>query len=135
MKTRPLAVMVLAVWVLNSPLSFAQKSDSTESAPDYEISKEIKLKGVIDEVRDRVCSISGSMGSHLMVKIGDKIYEVHVAPVRFVKMYGPVFQKGDRVEIIGVMTKFQGVDAILPREIKHGDYGLVFRDKKGKPIW
>jgi hypothetical protein len=77
MKTRPLAVMVLAVWVLNSPLSFAQKSDSTESVPDYEISKEIKLKGVIDEARDRVCSISGSMGSHLTVKIGDKIYDVH----------------------------------------------------------
>ena len=74
------------------------------------------------------------MGLHLMVKIGAKIYEVQVAPVKFVNIYQAAFQKGDTVEMIGAKIKFQGVDAILPREIKDGDYDLVYRDEKGKPI-
>jgi len=56
---------------------------------------------------------------------------LNVAPIKFVKLYEAAFQKGDTVEIIGVKTKFRGVDAILPREIKHDDYDLVFRDEKG----
>jgi hypothetical protein len=60
---------------------------------------------------------------------------VHVAPVKFVKMYGAVFQRGETVEIVGVITRFQGTEAILPREIRRGNQGLVFRDEKGRPIW
>jgi len=86
-------------------------------------------------VKDRICPISRGVGSHLTVKVDEKVYEVHVAPVKFVKMYGVVFQSGETVEIVGVITKFQGVDAILPREIRRANQGLVFRDEKGKPIW
>jgi hypothetical protein len=134
-ENRAIAFTLLEVWVLTSPLSFAQKPDCSDSVPKYDMSREAKFKGVVEEVKDRICPISGGMGLHLMVKIGAKIYEVQVAPVKFVKIYQAAFQKGDTVEMIGARIKFQGVDAILPREIKDGDYDLVFRDEKGKPIW
>jgi hypothetical protein len=51
------------------------------------------------------------------------------------KIYKATFQKGDTVEIIGVKTRFQGADAILPREIKYAEDTLLFRDENGKPIW
>ncbi len=134
MKTWPVAVLV-AILLLATGVGFTQKMDSSEPVPKYNVSEEAKFKGVIDEVKDRTCPISGGMGSHLMVKIDNKIYEVHVAPVKFVKSYEVAFQKGDEIEITGVKTTFQGVDAILPREIKRGNDDFVFRDEKGKPIW
>jgi hypothetical protein len=66
--------------------------------------------GVIDRVKDRICPISGAVGLQLMVKIDDKLYEVRVAPVKVVKMYGTVFQKGETVEIVSVMTPEFGCD-------------------------
>ena len=133
MKTWPV-VLVLALLVAGS--CYAQKTDSTEPVPKYDVSQEAKFKGVVEEVKDRACPISGGgMGSHLMVKIDNKIYEVHVAPVKFVKSYEVAFAKGDELEITGMKTTFQGVDAILPREIKRGPDDFVFRDDKGKPIW
>jgi len=135
MKTLPLVVMLLAAWVMTPPLACAQEADSRESVPEYDVSKETRFHGVIDEVKDRICPISRGMGSHLMVKIDEKVYEVHVAPVKFLKMYGAAFQRGEAIEIVGVITRFQGVDAVLPREIRRGSHGLVFRDEKGRPIW
>jgi hypothetical protein len=135
MKTLLVAVMLLAAWVMIPQLARAQASNSNESIPEYDVSKETRFHGVIDEVRDRICSISRGMGSHLMVKINEKVYEVHVAPVKFVKMYGAAFQTGEAIEMIGVITRFHGVDAILPREIRRGTHSLVFRDEKGRPIW
>lgn len=135
MKARALTVNLLAFGVLIPPLSFAEKAESSQSVAKYDISKETKLQGVIEEVKDRLCPMSGGMGLRLTVKIQDKIYEVHVAPVKFVKLYKASYQKGDTVEIIGVSTKFQGGNAILPREIKDDGYDLVFRDENGMPIW
>jgi len=127
--------MLLAMCVLSRPLSFAQNLDLTETVPKYDISKETKFKGIVEELKDHICPINGGMRFHLMLKTGNQTYEVHVAPVKFVKMYEPTFHKGDTVEIMGVITHFQGADAILPREIKHGGYNLVFRDENGKPLW
>jgi len=133
MKTWP--VVILVVGLMLTAIAVAQKTASSEPVPKYDVSQEAKFKGVVDEVKDRTCPISGGMGSHLMVKIDNKIYEVHVAPVKFVKSYEVAFEKGDELEITGMKTTFQGVDAILPREIKRGNDDFLFRDEKGKPIW
>jgi DNA/RNA endonuclease YhcR with UshA esterase domain len=133
MKTWPV-VLVLALGIVVPRASFAQQKTDGD-LPKYDISQEAKFKGVVEEVKDRNCPISGGMGSHLMVKIDEKVYEVHVASTKFVKSFEVNFQKGDAVEITGVKTVFQNVDAILPREIKRGTDDFVFRDDKGKPIW
>jgi DNA/RNA endonuclease YhcR with UshA esterase domain len=133
MKTWPVVVLVVALML--AATAVAQKPASSDPVPKYDVSQEAKFKGVVDEVKDRTCPISGGMGSHLMVKIDNKVYEVHVAPVKFVKSYEVVFEKGDELEIVGIKTTFQGVDAILPREIKRGNDDFLFRDEKGKPIW
>ena len=135
MKTWSLSVMLLGIVMLFPLLSFAQDSDFSEFFPEYEISQESRFMVIVDEVQRRICPISGSMESHLMVSIGNEVYEVHVAPVKFVNMYKADFQKGDTVEIVGVKTTFQHRDAILAREIKNGKHHFVFRDEKGNPIW
>ena len=134
MKAWPVILVLLALGLVLPAASLAQKPNGS-GVPKYDLSQEAKFKGVVEEVKDRECPISGGMGSHLMVRIDDKVYEVHVASTKFVKIYEVNFQKGDEIEIIGVKTTFQGVDAILPREIKRGTDDFLFRDEKGKPIW
>ena len=111
----------------------AQNASQQEAVPKYDLAAEIKIKGVVDEVKDRECPISGTMGAHLMLKAEGKVYEVHIAPAKMVKSYDFVFQKGDEVEIKGIKTTFQGVDAILAREIKRGD-DFVFRDPQASQL-
>lgn len=132
MRTWQAVILSFALTVI-PPVASAQK-DKPE-VPKYKIAAEAKDKGTVDEVKDRDYPVSGTMGSHLLVKIEGKVYEVHVAPTKFVKNYDVVFQKGDEVEITGIKTVFQGVDAILVREIKRGNDDFVFRDPEGKPIW
>ena len=62
---------------------------------------------------DRICPMTGVMDWHLMVRIGNKIYEVHVAPVKFAKMYEAAVQKGDTIEIVGVKMQFQHAEVEL----------------------
>jgi hypothetical protein len=135
MKTWSLSVMLLGAGMVLPLLSFAQGSDSSEFVPKYEASQESRFKGTVHEVQRRICPISGGIDSHLMVEIDNEVYEVHLAPVKLVKMYRADFQKGDTVEIVGVRTTYQHKDAILAREIKDGKQHFVFRDEKGSPIW
>jgi hypothetical protein len=46
-----------------------------------------------------------------------------------------VFNKGDADEVIGSKVEFEGVDAIMAREVKRGNDDFLFRDPQGKPIW
>jgi DNA/RNA endonuclease YhcR with UshA esterase domain len=134
MKSWPIALLVLLLGMATASLAFAQKP-AEEAVPKYDVSAETTFKATVEEVKDRECPISGGMGAHLIVRSDDKLYEVHLATAKFVKEYEVTFQKGDSLEIKGIKTRFQGVDAILPREIKRGNDDFLFRDSKGKPIW
>jgi uncharacterized protein YdeI (BOF family) len=107
-----------------------------QAAPKYDPSKEGTYKGTITAVKDRECPVSGGMGSHFMLKLSDgKTYEVHVAATKLVKDLELEFKVGEEVEVTGVKLVFQDVDAILVREVKHGNDIFTFRDKSGKPVW
>jgi|SRR5581483_568653 len=131
MKTWLLAVamvLVISAW----PAFSQQKSN----VPKYDLAQEVTVKGVVDEVVDRNCPVSGTLGAHLILKVasGDTI-EVHLAPTKFVKNYELVFAKGDQVEVVGSKVNFEGKDTIFARQITRGTDSFVFRDDKGKPVW
>ena len=96
MKAWPVIALMIALGFAGVPRSVAQTTEQKEAAPKYDVANETKIKGVIDEVKDRNCPVSGTLGAHLMIKAENKIYEVHVAPTKFVKSYEVVFQKGGR---------------------------------------
>ena len=132
MKSWQAVILVFAFAAASIAPALAQKA----AVPKYDVSTEAKFKGVIDEVRDRECPISGGMGSHFMLKLADgKVLEVHLATTKFVKNYELVFAKGEEVEVTGSKVLFEGADAILAREVKRGNDDFVFRDPQGKPIW
>jgi DNA/RNA endonuclease YhcR with UshA esterase domain len=129
-----LAVILIALLAIAVLPAFANPQNG--KAPRYDVTKEVTLKGVVTDVVDRTCPMSGGMGSHLMLKLSDgSSIEVHLAPTKFVKSYELVFQKGDQIEVIGSKVNFEDKDTIFARQITRGNDSFIFRDEKGKPVW
>jgi hypothetical protein len=129
----PLFLSVIAL-ILTTVLSApAQKS---EAVPKYDRAAEATFRGTVEEVRNRQCPVSGTMGSHLILKLsGGNTIEVHLASTKFVKAYDLAFNKGDAVTVVGTKVQFEGVDTIFAREVSRGSETFMFRDKSGTPIW
>jgi len=106
-----------------------------QRAPRYNAATEIKAFGVVQEVQQYWCPINGDKGTHLMLKTGSGILEVHVAPLRFLQGNGVGFNKGDRLEVVGSMVIYQGHDAMIARKITRGDESFAFRQPNGRPLW
>jgi hypothetical protein len=106
------------------------------NAPKYDLANEVTIKGVVDEVKDFQCPVSGGMGAHLVVKTEKGMVTVHLALTKFLSEYGFNFAKGDEVVIVGVKAKVgDDENAILARKIDRGNQSFTFRDKNGKPLW
>src|SRR5271157_1495725 len=78
-----LAVGIL--FLLAVTLSWAQ---APASAPKYDFTKEVTVKGVVQEVKDFQCPVSGGMGAHLVVKTDKGVVTVHLALSKFLSEYG-----------------------------------------------
>jgi len=104
--------------------------------PKYNPAAETVYKGVVDDIRDRQCPVSGGVGSHIIMKLQDgSTIEVHLATSEFTKMEEFNLRKGDAIEVTGWKTEFEGVQTIFAREVKHGNDTFVFRAKDGTPAW
>jgi hypothetical protein len=126
-----LAVGILVL--LTVTLAWAQ---APASAPKYDLANEVTIKGVVQEVKDFQCPVSGGMGAHLVVKTDKGLVTIHLALTKFLSEYGFGFAKGDEIEIIGVKAKVgDDENAILARKIERGNQTFTFRDKNGKPLW
>jgi len=127
--------LILAVLVLLAP-AMAQNTASAPVVPKYDRTTEAVFKGVVVDVIDHTCPVSGGLGAHILLKSEDgKVIEVHLATTKFIKNYEMVFNKGDVVEVKGSKVKFEDKDTILAREITRNGDLFVFRDKDGKPAW
>ncbi|HKD85589.1 MAG TPA: hypothetical protein VKB58_12635 [Terriglobales bacterium] len=110
----------------------AQKVKDT--GPKYDTANEIKVKGVVEEIRE----VPGNFeGTHLVVKTETATVLVHVAPASFLKDIDTTFAKGDQVQVTGSKAPGTsgGEEEILAREITVGTNTVTLRDDKGVPVW
>jgi hypothetical protein len=127
---------IVFVTVLTSGLAPSQKSARKEAPPKYDLSSEAKTKGVVSEVKEFSCAVTGNNDVHLVVKLPeDKTVLVHLAPPRFLKEYGFSFAKDDQIEIVGSKMTMGGEESVLARQIERGTDTFTFRDSGGKPLW
>jgi hypothetical protein len=114
---------------------FAQRTLNVR-VPQYNPAAESVFKGTVEGMIDRRCPVSGGVGSHILLRLeNDSTIEVHLATTEFTKMIELSLRKGDRIEVTGFKTEFEGVPTIFARAVKRGIDEYVFRDKDGKPVW
>ncbi len=131
-----IGILILGMSIVAMGQDAPKQGSPKKNVPKYNPAAEAVYKGTVDDLREHDCPVSGGMGSHVMLKLGDgTIIEVHLASVDFTKLVEVNLQKGDAVEVTGWKTELDGVDAIFARELRHGTDVFTFRTKDGKPAW
>lgn len=102
--------------------------------PKYDPATEIKMKGVVEDLKFPPKGQEKEV-AHLLMKNGDDMVDIYLCPKSFMDDMGVTFIKGDAIAFTGSKIKQDGAYLILAREIVKGQDTLVLRDDKGKPVW
>jgi hypothetical protein len=128
--------LLTGILLLGLALPMLAQSTPNGKVPQYNAAAESVFKGTVQDMIDRRCPVSGGVGSHILLRLeNDSTIEVHLATTEFTKMIELNLRKGDRVEVTGFKTEFEGVPTIFARAVKRGIDEYVFRDTSGKPVW
>jgi len=102
----------------------------------YDKAAEVKVLGTIEDIQDFDCPVTKGQGAHVVLRTADARILVHVAPVSYLKQYGVVLKKGEKLQVIGARMKDgEGGDTMLAREITSNEIVLGVRTPDGKPLW
>ena len=115
----------------------AEKPNNTKYARlKYDKAAEVKVVGTVEDVQEFDCPVTKAEGAHVVLRTADARILVHVAPVSFLKQFGIVLKKGDKLTIVGALMKDgEGGDTMLAREITSNELILGVRSPDGKPLW
>jgi hypothetical protein len=102
----------------------------TAPAPEYDKSAEVKVKGVIDDVKT-----DADHSIHLTLKSDKGPVEVFVAPEKFLKEMEIIFAKGETIEVVGSQFSVDGNAILLARGVTRNADVVTIRDEQGKPVW
>ena len=121
-----IALVVLVVLLFTSP---------RQRAPAYDSSDEVSVQGIVQDVQQFYCPISGEQGTHLIVKTENGTVQVHVAPTRFLRSNNLSFSRGDELQVVGSRIMYQGHEAMIARSTTRKGQTVAFRKPNGRPLW
>jgi hypothetical protein len=122
----------LAISLLAAPINADESAalKRTVVAPRYDVSKEVTLKGTIQNVVMR--PVAGSIiGAHLMVATAQGAVDAHVGNLIFSGKDGVSFSPGQSVKLTGIMTIFNQKSVFLVRTIETGSSTITVRNDHG----
>lgn len=86
----PLLLMFLIVAM--APWAASQNALTASAViPKYNLTNEIRARGIVVDTDDRLLLISSGLGLHLVLKSDDGTLEVHCTTTRFVNHYKLIF--------------------------------------------
>jgi hypothetical protein len=100
------------------------------AAPAYDAGYEGLVAGVIYSVMRHP-----GMDVQLTMGVGEKSFEVLVAPMDWLDGKQVVFRPGERIEIVGARQDRGSGETIVARELYTADQTIVVRDTQGRPLW
>ena len=112
-----------------------EKNSSPHPSYTYDQAKQQTMRGWVMETKDFQCPVSGTVGSHIVLKTETGNIEVHLAPASFMKQYEINIRKDDNVTIIGSRIMFDGKPALIAKSVAIGRETYNFRDPSGRPLW
>jgi hypothetical protein len=114
----------------SQPTAPTVEPHASVTAPAYEFEYEGLFAGVIHSVMRHA-----GMDVELTIGVGEKSFDVLVAPMSWLDAKRAVFRPGERVEIVGARRDRGSGDTIVAREIYTVDQTIVVRDTEGRPLW
>jgi DNA/RNA endonuclease YhcR with UshA esterase domain len=126
----PQIIMAVGIVVLAVLLLSPQRHP-----PAYSMTGEVTIQGVVEDVQNFYCPVSGDEGTHLTVATQNGSVQVHVAPSRFLAGQSWTFFKGDQVEVLGSPIIYRGHEALIARTIVRGNQTVALRKADGRPLW
>jgi hypothetical protein len=127
---RPASFKLASTVVLFVLVSFLVVSAQSAALPKYDMSSEVKIKGVIEDVRTAADSTV-----HITLKSDKGSLDVAVAPEKFLKEMEITFTKGETIGVLGSQVSVDGNTLLLAREVTRNGDAMLMRDEKGKPVW
>lgn len=74
-------------------------------------------------------------GLHLDARLNGHATDIYLAPLDYFANFEMAFSKGDEVKVTGSLTRMDGIDYVLVREISVGRMTLYLRTDDGTPVW
>jgi hypothetical protein len=106
-------------------------SDHAAAVPsDYEF----QYEGLVDGVIYSVMRHPG-MDVQMTIGVGEKSFDVIVAPMDWLDAQHIVFRPGEKIEIVGARGDRGSSNTIVAREIHTTEDTIVLRDNQGRPLW
>jgi DNA/RNA endonuclease YhcR with UshA esterase domain len=127
---RPASFKLVSVVALIVLLTFIVMNAETTPALKYDKSAEVKVKGVIDDVKT-----AEDATVHVTLKNDKGSLDVVVAPEKFLKEMEIIFAKGETIEVLGSQLTVDGNPVLLAREVTRNGDVMVMRDERGKGVW
>jgi hypothetical protein len=124
--------ILFSIVILPLALSYGSAQRTKDTGPKYDVGNEVKLKGVIEDIREIPGNFEGTL---LVVKTDTGTVLVRVAPASFLKEIDASFAKGDQVKVVGAKAPNATEEEILAREITVGTNTVTLRDDRGIPVW
>ena len=113
-------------WGLNDPYN-----------KHYDVKEFEKIRAWVKRIKTIVPMPGMPPGVALGVHDGGAGFEVHIAPVWFLKPHEIGIKPGDRIKIKGVWAEIKDEDVFIASKIKKGNFWelKVRLTKNGKPFW
>jgi hypothetical protein len=127
---RPASFKLVSAVALIVLASFIVVQAQTSAPPEYDKSSEVKVKGIIEDVKT-----AADKTVHITLKNDNVSFDVTIAPQKFLNEMEIIFAKGDTVEVLGSSFTVGGNPGLLAREVTRNGDVMVMRDEHGKPVW
>ena len=102
----------------------------------YDVTAETQVSGVIEVVQEFQCPWSGAdSGMHLLLNADGRNVYVHAGDAKFLRAHGAIFNRGDRIEVVGQRLSVGGDEAMIARQLSRGGTRFAVRDAQGNPLW
>ncbi len=130
MKWRVISYITVAT--LGVTLTLGQKAP--RNTPQYDVANEVTFKGVVEEVREFQCPVSGALDGHITVKADDgKTFLVHLASPKFLKEYGISFAKATASKCLEPRPRWESKKISWRARSSVGTKTFCFETKTANP--
>lgn len=132
----PRKLGALLLGVVSSTVAFGAVNVSAQGSGDgaapvhYNVAAEITVKGTVETLK-----AGPQQGTHVVLKTASGALELLLGPSWYLAERKYTLAKGEQIEVVGAKTQVASGEVLVVREIKKDSETMLFRDRKGLPLW